>query len=428
MNGKGKRKRWGRWIFLLFVVITLCLTFVLIHHHKHSTAQTPIVFKEQSVEQPAVVVKQQLPWFTNPSFSWTKITIKRGDSLYLIFKKQHVSYSSLKKILMLTDAKKYLGHLRTGRSFYLRKEPKTKQIMIKYPIDEDHTLYVYYAHGKFNSRLIKKPLTKHMLSKFATIKKSFFLSARKAGLTYAQIHQLSNIFAGHINFSRDIHPGDQFCILYNEYYWHEKKEKTGNIVAASFTNQGKTYTALRFTYPYKHSGYYMPNGHGVEPLFLRRPLRYKRISGYFSLHRYDPVIHIVHPHLGVDFAAPYGTKIKSIGDGKIIFRGKKGGYGNAIIVRYNKKYKALYGHMSRFVKGQRVGTKVKKGQIIGYVGSTGWATGPHLHFEMYVHGIPHNPLKMKFIGGKSIPKDYLQTFYKKANMLLAKLKTAREQQ
>ena len=398
MNKRMLTIKWRRGV-LIVIAITTCLIFVLVHHQTQ-----PI----------SALASKQTTWFANPLLSWTEITVKRGDSLYKIFKDNHIDYATLKNILTLPTAKHYLMQLPTGRTLYLHNDTEAEQLAIKYPIDDDHTLYIYSDNRKFSTYLANKPLMKHVLYKSITIKNTFAKSAHDAGLTYAQIHQLSDIFAGSINFSHDIHPGDKFSLLYNEYYWHDKKEKPGNILAATITNRGKTYTALRFTYPYNHSGYYTPDGHGVEPLFLRYPLHYKRISSYFSLHRYDPFLHIVHPHLGVDFAAPTGTKIKSIGNGKIIFRGRKGGYGNTVIVRYEKKYKALYGHLSRFAANQQVGSTVKKGQIIGYVGSTGWATGPHLHFGLYIHGIPRNPLTMKIIGGKSVPKDYLPAFHEKS--------------
>ncbi|MCB1827822.1 MAG: M23 family metallopeptidase, partial [Coxiellaceae bacterium] len=292
----------------------------------------------------------------------------------------------------------------------------------KYPIDGERTLYIYTDQTKYKELLANKPLSKHILFKSVKIKSNFKHAVKAAGLTHQQIDQLETIFEGEINFAHDVHSGDQFSLLYNEYYWHGKKVKPGEILAAEFTHHGKTYKAIRFTYPRNHTGYYMPNGSGVEPLFLKRPLHYKRISGKFSLRRFDPFLKIVHPHLGVDFAAKYGTPIKSIGAGKVIFHGWKGGYGKAVIVRYNRKYKALYGHMSRYAKGIRNGMIVKKGQVIGYVGSTGWATGPHLHFEIYVYGIPHNPLKMKFVGGKSVPKAYLSSFHKEADAMLNDLK------
>lgn len=432
MDHQTTKIKLGRWI-LLAVIVVACLYFIL-SSHPHKTAST--VQASQSVENldiPAITktetdipenttITKKTPKEKKSEPVFTTITIKRGDTLYRIFKNRDLNYNTLKKIIENPEAKKYLTHLYPGERFYLYKDPHAQKIEIKYPINDDETFYIDADQGTVTTHLHKLPLTKRLLYKEATISHTFAETARQAGLTHTQMFQLSKIFEGTVNFSRDIRPGDHFSILYDEYYLNGKKERPGNILAATFTNQGNKHTILRFTYPRNHSGYFTPDGHGVEPLFTMHPVRYKRISSYFTLHRYDPVLHIIHPHLGIDFAAPVGTPIKSIGEGKVIFHGWKGGYGKAVIVRYSKKYKALYGHMSRFAKNLYNGEPIKKGQIIGFIGSSGWSTGPHLHFEMYVYGIPRDPLKMKFIGGKPVPKAYLQTFHEKTETLLAYLK------
>ena len=189
-------------------------------------------------------------------------------------------------------------------------------------------------------------------------------------------------------------------------------------MVAEFINKGQTHYAVRYTYPKNHTGYYTLDGRGVQPLFLRKPVHYKRISSYFTYRRMDPYLHVMRPHLGVDFAAKRGTPIHSIGNGRVIFCGRDHGYGNAVVIRYSRKYKTLYGHMEKFAKGLHTGQFVKRGQIIGYIGSTGWSTGPHLHFEMYVYGIPRNPLKMSFPGGKSIPASYSKRYLAYAHKML----------
>ncbi len=401
-----RRIRKVRWALTFTIIVSLLI--LLIQYHRPQSTSTK--FTQVSIKT--------LPWLPNPFLSWKKAII-HGYYFASTLKNKIISPTKLKKISSTLYTQKYLNPLLTDHILFLNNKTKTKQMMTQYPIDDSHTFYLYPDNKKFNSDLDTQPSIKHLTYKAATIEHSFAKAALKIGLTQAQIQQVSHIFSSNIDFTRDIHVGDRFSILYNKHYRHSKK---GPIIVATFTNRGHTYKALRFTYPNYHSGYYTPEGHSITPLFLRKPLKYKRISGYFSLHRYDPVLHIVHPHLGIDFAAPMGTKIKSIGHGTVIFQGRKGGYGNAVIIRYNRKYKALYGHMSRFATHQHVGSTVKKGQVIGYVGRTGWATGPHLHFEIYVYGIPKNPLTMKLTDGKSIPKHYLPTFHKTALRLLAELK------
>ena len=395
-------------LFVLLILVLIALSMFIFHHHTKSQ-RAPIKTIQQS----------HAPW-ANQNLVWHRVTVSKGDSLTRIFSKFQVSYHQIKKMLAQPMAKKYLGKLYLGQTFYLHVDAKKDLIIIKYPINSDKTLFVYRNKDTVNAIIQKQPLTTALAYKSGVIHRSLAAAAKAAGLTYHMSSQLSNIFAGSVNFNA-LRTGDHFGVLYKEYYLNGKKDHPGPIVAASFTHKGKTYKAVRFTYPHDHTGYYTPDGKGVEPLFLRSPLNYKRISGHFTFHRYDPVLHLIHPHLGIDYAAKYGTPIQSIGDGKVIFHGKKGGYGNAVVVRYSRKYRALYGHMSRIATHLRNGEYVKKGQIIGYVGSTGWSTGPHLHFEMYVYGIPHDPLKMKFIGGKSIPKHYMQQFKEQSATVLAEL-------
>jgi len=395
----------------LIIIITIVSSIVITHH--------------QNVNQPpaTTVVTASVPQgpaWKQPSLIWHRVIITKGDTLTQRFSKFQISYNQVRKLLKQPSFKKYFSKLYLGQTFYLHIDPKKNLIILKYPINSVKTLYLYSDNQTTKTVIENKPMTTSLIYKSGVIKHSLAAAAREAGLTYHMTSQLSSIFSGTVNFDT-LHAGDHFGVLYKEYYLNNIKDHPGDIVAASFTHDGKKHKAVRFTYPYKHTGYFTPKGRGVEPLFLRHPLHYKRISGHFTFRRYDPVIHIVHPHLGIDYAAAYGTPIRSIGDGRVIFHGRKGGYGNAVVIRYSRKYRALYGHMSRIAPHLKNRDHVKKGQIIGYVGSTGWSTGPHLHFEIYVYGIPRNPLTMKFIGGKSIPKSYLSKFHERASALLAKL-------
>jgi len=387
----------------LILIISAALTIVTVHF-------SAVI----SNTQPNPVQTAQ------PELIWHRVTVKKGDTLSKIFSRFEVSYQQLQILLKNPAAKRYLGKLYLGQTFYLHINHQKHLIMLKYPMNHIETLYLNSDGETTQSSIKKEAMTTSLIYKSGVIKHSLAAAAQAAGLTHHLTSQLSSIFSGTINMDA-LHTGDHFGVLYKEYYLHGKKDHPGNIVAASFTHNGKVHKALRFTYPHNNAGYYTPKGRGVEPLFLKKPLNYKRISGHFTFHRFDPVLHIVHPHLGIDYAAKYGTPIHSIGDGRIIFRGKKGGYGNAVVIRYSRKYRALYGHLSRIAPHLKYHTYVKKGQVIGYVGSSGWSTGPHLHFEMYVYGIPHDPLKMKFIGGKSIPKSYRAAFEQQSNVSLSEL-------
>lgn len=350
--------------------------------------------------------------------SWQRLTVRKGDTLASLFTRLKIKQSDL---LLLLKSNKNVANLHPGQTLYFKIDSKHTLQGFKFPLNRLNTLKLTRQNDQFASIIKEKSEAKALSFKSVVIHHSLSAAAKKAGLTTKLVHQLEKIFGGSINFARDIRAGDRFSILYQEYYVDGKKVRNGNIMAAEFTNQGKTYKALRYTYPVNHSAYYTPNGHGVEPLFLRKPLHYKRISSRFSYRRMDPVIHKMRPHLGVDFAAPSGTPIKSIGDGRIVFIGKDDGYGNAIRIRYGRHYVALYAHMRHFAKNMRLHKYVSKGEVIGYVGETGWATGPHLHFGFFVNGVAKNWLAMKLPSSAPIPHHYENQFKAESKRLLAEL-------
>ena len=205
--------------------------------------------------------------------------------------------------------------------------------------------------------------------------------------------ELAGIFGWDIYFALNIRRGDHFTVVYDQLYLDGKKIGNGDILAAEFVNQGQVYRAVRYEKPNGTADYYTPDGNSMRKEFLRTPVAFTRISSRFSLGRYHPILNRIRAHKGVDYAAPTGTPIKATGDGRVAFRGRKGGYGNVVILDHGRGYSTLYGHMSRFARGERVGTRVHQGQVIGYVGSTGMATGPHLHFEVRADGVTTDPVR-----------------------------------
>ena len=261
-------------------------------------------------------------------------------------------------------------------------------------------------------------MTNHLLISSATITSSLSAAASNAHLSPGLYKQLTDIFAGTVNFNTAIQSGDHFRILYKEYYLQNKKHHSGDILLAELTNKNHTYTAIRFSYG-NQTGYYTLTGDAIQPKYLKYPIHFKRISSPFSLNRMDPVRHKVAPHLGTDLAAPTGTPIHSIGDGTVIFEGWSRGFGKTIIIRYNQHMKALYAHMSRFTTS--LPHHVHKGDIIGYVGQTGWATGPHLHLGIYIDEKAVDPMKLSAPTGNPIPSSQMAAFATEKNRLLAAL-------
>ncbi|HHJ35600.1 MAG TPA: hypothetical protein ENJ87_07530 [Gammaproteobacteria bacterium] len=243
------------------------------------------------------------------------------------------------------------------------------------------------------------------------IESSLFLAAQKAGISQNLIMELAGIFGWDIDFALDIRKGDNFTVLYEELFRNGEKISDGNILAAEFTNNGKTYRAVRYTNPQTNrSEYFTPDGKSMKKAFLRTPVNFSRISSRFTVNRYHPILHKFRSHKGVDYAAKRGTPIHAAGDGKVIFKGKKGGYGNVIILQHGSKYSTLYAHLKSYNRKLRKGSKVKQGQTIAYVGSSGLATGPHLHYEFRVNGTHRNPLTVHLPESKPVPKRYMADF------------------
>jgi murein DD-endopeptidase MepM/ murein hydrolase activator NlpD len=233
--------------------------------------------------------------------------------------------------------------------------------------------------------------------------------------------ELANIFGWDIDFALDLRKNDQFSILYEKQFVDGEEIAAGNILAAEFSNRGKTFRAVRFVDPKGHANYFTPDGNSMRKTFLRTPVDFARISSRFNLKRKHPVLNQIRAHKGVDYAASTGTPIKATGDGKIIFRGWKGGYGRVVIVQHGQRYTTLYAHLSKFNHKRKKGGYVKQGQIIAYVGKSGLATGPHLHYEFRVNGVHRNPLTVPLPHAKPITKQYLAEFSKQTQPLISQL-------
>ncbi len=250
------------------------------------------------------------------------------------------------------------------------------------------------------------------------VKRSLISDAKKAGLSSQMANQLAAILG-----STAVKTGDRFSVLYEEK-GSGKKSKGARIVAAQLNHKGKVLQLIRFTDPKGHTDYYTPSGESLRgEALLRHPVQYSHISSHFAHRRFDPILRFVRPHLGVDYAAPHGTPIKAAGDGVVMAAGYRGGYGNAVIIKHGDKYSTLYAHLSKFPSQLKTGAFVQKGQTIGYVGRTGFATGTHLHYEIHVNDVPQNPLTVA-LPHNSIPSAHRARFMAQAKTLLAQLKSS----
>lgn len=254
-----------------------------------------------------------------------------------------------------------------------------------------------------------------------TITSSFYNAGQRAGLTDGLIMELANIFGWDIDFVYEIREQDQFSVVYEEHYLNGEKLGNGNILAAEFINRDKSYKAVRYEDSNGRSAFYTPEGESMRKAFLRTPLDVFRISSHFNPNRKHPVLNTIRAHNGTDYAAARGTPIKASGSGRIIYASVQGGYGNVIKIQHAQSYKTVYAHMDRFAKGMGVGKTVEQGDIIGYVGSTGLATGPHLHYEFYINGAVRNPATVKLPNGTPVPQSEIDRFQALTQPVLALL-------
>jgi murein DD-endopeptidase MepM/ murein hydrolase activator NlpD len=256
---------------------------------------------------------------------------------------------------------------------------------------------------------------------------SLFVDGRKAGLSDAQIMELANLFGWDIDFALELQKGDRFEVVYDELWVDGEKLRNGPILAAEFINRGKVYRAVRYTDRQGETHYYSPDGYAKKRAFIRTPVKFTRISSRFTRKRWHPVLKRWRSHKGVDYAAPEGTPVKATGNGRVTFIGRKGGYGKVIFLHHGSRYTTVYGHLSRFARGLKTGSKVKQGQIIGYVGHTGLATGPHLHYEFRINGVHRNPLTVKLPKSIRLPKKELARFRRQIQPMVAQLDELRAQ-
>ncbi len=351
---------------------------------------------------------------------WQSVTVKSGDSLALIFSRLGLSPSSLYKLMSLGKEVSNLKKIQPGQilNFHITDN---ELLGLEYEINLTNTLKVTKEDNKFKSEIIQIELDKVVKNTSAIIKDSLFLSGKRAGLTDNLIMQLVAIYGWDIDFALDIREGDSFIVIYEEQYKDGVKVSDGPIIAAEFVNRNTPLRAVRYTHEDGRVDYYADNGDAMRKAFLRTPVELARISSRFNLKRKHPILNKIRAHKGVDYAASTGTPIKATGDGTVIHAGKKGGYGRTVILKHGGKYSTLYAHLYRYAKGVRSGSRVKQGQIIGYVGKSGLATGPHLHYEFRINGVHRNPLTVKLPMVESISKEALPEFKMKINPMVVEL-------
>ncbi len=355
-----------------------------------------------------------------PEYDELHLTIKRGDTLDRLFRRNNLNLANLAMIIRLPEAAPHLKRLIPGDEFEI--EHDDGQLVSLYrELGLTSALKITKEDDLFTAEIIDRPIEIRTKLAYGRIDSSLFQSATDAGLPDKTIMNLAGIFAWDVDFVLDIRSGDDYYILFEEIYQNGKFITDGEIVAAEFNNNGRTFQAIRYVDSTGRTDYFTPDGHSVRKAFVRAPVDFSRISSSFNPRRRHPILNTIRAHRGVDYAAPRGTPIKAAGDGKVIFRGVKNGYGNAVIVQHGGNITTLYAHMSKFNNSARVGRRVIQGQTIGYVGKTGLATAPHLHYEYRLNGVHRNPRTVKLPQAAPIKSEYRDDFLATVEPILNEL-------
>ena len=351
--------------------------------------------------------------------NWSSVTVKSGDSLSTLFQRVGLSARDVYRVTQATKKSNSLRTLFPGDTldFVINAGQLQKVRLIKSPLQQ--IIITRQEQGPYKVETITRQPDIETLFIQGAISNSLFLDGQRAGLSQKKLMELTNIFGWDIDFALDIRVQDQFALIYEEKYLDDQFIGEGHILTAQFTNRGQVFNAIR----HSDGNYYSPKGYSMRKAFLRSPVDFFRISSKYNPNRKHPVLKTIRPHRGVDYAAATGTPIKASGDGKVIWRGTKGGYGRTIILQHAGIYTTLYAHMSKYNSKVKKGSRVKQGQIIGYIGSSGLVTGPHLHYEFRANGVHKNPLKVKFPNVKPLNKKQMKEFKPMANAILAQLES-----
>lgn len=350
-----------------------------------------------------------------------EFVIKSGDSLSILFQRAGLNDGAIYELFNTSPDSRELRRIMPGQTigFSINEEGKLEQLT--YIKNELTSLEFTRTDKGFSSKKIEREPEIRTAFRHATITSSLFMAGKNAGMSNSMVMELANIFAWDIDFAQDIRRGDQFKVMFEEKFIDGKKIGNGAILAVEFINQGKKHAAVRYTDREGYTNYYTPAGESMRKAFLRMPVDFARISSHFNLNRRHPVLHTIRAHKGTDYAAPRGTPIKAAGDGKVVHAAPKGGYGNTVIIQHGQGYQTLYAHMHNFARNIKAGSRVRQGDIIGYVGTTGLSTGPHLHYEFHVNGVPKNPLTIDLPKTVAIDKAEKPNFLARTRTIVAQL-------
>ncbi len=383
--------------------------------------QTDAVSRAQKtlIEEIALPISE--PISSNATSFWHNERIQRGDTVAELLRRLNVDDQAASDYLRKNKDAEGLRQLGVGREVQAETDANGALLALRYLGNDSNQVVIEKSGNSFRTRSLPAQTEHRILIRTGQIKTSLFAATDEVGLPDPAANQLAEIFGGDVDFHRDLRKGDKFTVIYEMNYINGEPTRTGRILSAEFINHGQTYRAAYFQTTEYTGDYYSPDGKSMRKAFLRSPIEFSRVSSGFSKSRFHPVLNKWRAHKGVDYAAPIGTKVKVTCDGTVSFVGKQGGYGNVVMVTHQGRYTTVYGHLSRFAGGIHKGQHVGQGQIIGYVGMTGLASGPHLHYEFKLDGIQRDPLKVALPDGKPISEAQQSAFAETTHDLFGQL-------
>jgi len=349
-----------------------------------------------------------------PQSRWETVTtrVRSGENLALIFNQNGFSATDLHYITTSKPWGAKLKNIFPGNEIVFHADENNQLMRFTYSKGPLERLEFTREHEGFSGIKLTFEPERVLTYRHGKIINSLFIASQRAGLSDALTMRLAQIFQWDIDFVLDIRPEDAFFLLYEELYFNGELIGDGEILAAEFINQGEGFRAIQYT-PSDRPGrpdYYAPNGQSMRKAFLRAPVEFSRISSNFNLRRVHPLFKTVRPHRGIDYAAPKGTPIVAAGDGKVSIASRTKPNGNYVVLNHGEQFVTKYLHLSKFGRNIKSGARVKQGQIIGYVGATGWATAPHLHYEFLVNGVHRNPRTVSLPNAAPIARDEMPFF------------------
>ncbi len=406
----------GRWLPALFCLL-LALSWIQV------PATVPLAPSHTVTTRDVMPLQAPRNIAARLSLASMEIVVRSNDTLDAIFRRVGLSLADLATLRFDPDLRAALDRLYPGELLTIRHHDGVL-MELQRQLSPSETLHIRRDDTGFVSSVAENPLEVETRTARAVIDASLFQAADAAGISDTTALAVADIFAWDIDFALAVQPGDSFTVTYERQNQDGEFLKDGPVLAVEFQNDGRILRAVRYVAPDGIARYYTPDGRSLRKAFIRTPVEFTRISSRFNSARRHPILNRIRAHQGVDYAAPTGTPVHAAGSGRVAFAGQRGGYGNVVELTHANGVSTVYGHLSRFGRGLHRGMQIEQSQVIGYVGKTGLATGPHLHYEYRVRGVHKDPMRIQLPNVEPLPADLLADFLARTDSLVAGLQTA----